>query len=1271
MTQSQPLPHLPPLPPRRPFTLGRFLRWSLRLLVYVPLLLLLLVALLVGTGPGTHLTLVLAEQLVPGLQLSYQNGAINGQLQLKQASWQMPGVSVRSGPLRLQWRPACLLQAQVCVDELHLDHIQVLVDTAALPTTAKPDTDEPQAALQLPVGIQLQSASLQQVKVQVDQMQFNAGQLMLSANWQKNGLWVNRLSSHGLHVMLPNSASAPDAATATAPVAQPEWPLAHLPEIRLPFAVNVQTAQLNDSHITIGPYQQALSELTLQGSFHDEQLTVQRLALNHEYGQGELHGDIRFLGHYPMQLQAKVDIEHLPQLPGLTTQHVTLDVHGSLAQLETRLQLAGEQQATLHGKIDLSRDTLPYQLELENARLHWPLVNPQYIASDFALQSDGTLARQNASLKGQLTTPWLANAALEAALVHQKQQLAVSHFKASTPAGQLTLQGSLDYAKGFAWQAKLGVEELDLAQLSLDVDDIHIPDSSISGQLQTHGHLHDKQWLVALENADLKGSAAKTPFVLSGNFSIDQQWHVQSRALQLTAFNSSLWLDGSAGKHWDLDSRLHVQELALLYPEAQGQLQLTAKVQGDGQHPQLQIKGQARHLQFMDYTLAQAQIQGDYAPLDEHDFTLQLTGDELTLAGQTMDKLTLDANGNLYRQQARLSTQGEQSLQAILSNRYLPEQQQLALSVSELQLSSMLGQWQLTAPANVQWDLEKQQGQLSPFCLHTQANQLCLQRPVALADKGQAQLAYQGEPGQLLSPWLPEGVAWQGKATMAASLDWQPDSKPEATVQLDIAPGVITVPNGRKAAAPIAFDGGYVTAVLDSQQLTTRVAFTAGEILQLHGDMAVGVSPEHPLQGHIRMQRIQLQPLQKLVPQLHTLQGVVDGDIGISGSLQNPLFSGQLQLSDAELVSINNPTQIKQLQLKLQFAGQHATLDGHWQMGDGDAKMQGDVRWPDGRFQGNLTLKGQSLTVIEPPLAILQVSPDIQLSFAPDKLHVSGQVDIPSGKISIVPLPDGGVALSDDVVFDDTIAKAQARTTPMAISADLALNVGNKVAIDGYGLKGMLRGTLKLQQQAYKPAQLFGNIRVLNGSYRFLGQTLSIATGELQFAGPPQMPNLNVEAVRTIKEEDVIAGVRITGTPLKPVVTLFSNPAKEQAEILSYIVQGRGYDSSQNNALMLSAAMAISGQVTGGGQALSNLGNTAAGLVETFGFSNVQLDANDDGKVAISGYLGKNLMLKYGVGVFTPGYEMTVRYYLLSRLYLESVTNAVGQSLDIYYSFDL
>ncbi|MGL5358783.1 MAG: translocation/assembly module TamB domain-containing protein, partial [Shewanella sp.] len=283
-----------------------------------------------------------------------------------------------------------------------------------------------------------------------------------------------------------------------------------------------------------------------------------------------------------------------------------------------------------------------------------------------------------------------------------------------------------------------------------------------------------------------------------------------------------------------------------------------------------------------------------------------------------------------------------------------------------------------------------------------------------------------------------------------------------------------------------------------------------------------------------------------------------------------------------------------------------------------------------------------------------------------------GVVNIPSGNIKIVQLADGGVALSEDVVFDDSIAALQPKASPYAIVADLNINVGNDLTIDGMGLKGKLQGTVKLQQQAFRPPMLFGDIKVKQGSYKFMGQTLNIRTGEVQFVGPIAVPNLNIEAVREIKAEDLVAGVRVTGTPTRPVVTLFSNPAKEQAEILSYIIKGSGFndtDNEQNNSLMMGAALGLSSQISGG--AINSIGNTATGLIEQFGFSNVQLDTNDEGRVAISGFIGDRLMVKYGVGVFNPGYEMTVRYYLLSQLYLETVSGTLGQSLDLYYNFNI
>ncbi|MCU7370281.1 translocation/assembly module TamB domain-containing protein [Paucibacter sp. O1-1] len=358
--------------------------------------------------------------------------------------------------------------------------------------------------------------------------------------------------------------------------------------------------------------------------------------------------------------------------------------------------------------------------------------------------------------------------------------------------------------------------------------------------------------------------------------------------------------------------------------------------------------------------------------------------------------------------------------------------------------------------------------------------------------------------------------------------------------------------------------------------------------------------------------------------------------------------------------------------MSLALEGQQGQLSGQWHMGDGEVSTQGTLAWPQGQFSGDINIKGSNLAVIQPPMAILSVSPDINMTFDEKLFAVKGQINVPSGQIKIAPLAEGGIAVSNDVVFNDSISEMTVKTSPYAITADVKVNVGKNLTVDGMVAKGKLSGNLLLQQQAFKPPMLFGDIKVNNGSYKFMGQTLTIDTGEVQFVGPTSVPNLNIEATRDIKDEDITAGVRVTGTPMRPVVTLFSSPVKEQAEVLSYILTGKGFTSTSNeqsNSLMMGAALSLGAQFDGG--AMNSIGSTATGLIEKFGFSNVQLDTNDDGKVAVSGYIGEDLMIKYGVGVFNPGYEMTVRYYLLSQLYLESVSSTLSQSLDIYYSFEI
>ncbi|KJT16174.1 translocation/assembly module TamB domain-containing protein, partial [Salmonella enterica] len=56
-------------------------------------------------------------------------------------------------------------------------------------------------------------------------------------------------------------------------------------------------------------------------------------------------------------------------------------------------------------------------------------------------------------------------------------------------------------------------------------------------------------------------------------------------------------------------------------------------------------------------------------------------------------------------------------------------------------------------------------------------------------------------------------------------------------------------------------------------------------------------------------------------------------------------------------------------------------------------------------------------------------------------------------------------------------------------------------------------------------------------------------------------------------EDDVIAGVRVTGTADEPKAEIFSDPAMPQAEALSYLLRGQGLDSNQSDSAAMTSML--------------------------------------------------------------------------------------------------
>ena len=66
-------------------------------------------------------------------------------------------------------------------------------------------------------------------------------------------------------------------------------------------------------------------------------------------------------------------------------------------------------------------------------------------------------------------------------------------------------------------------------------------------------------------------------------------------------------------------------------------------------------------------------------------------------------------------------------------------------------------------------------------------------------------------------------------------------------------------------------------------------------------------------------------------------------------------------------------------------------------------------------------------------------------------------------------------------------------------------------------------------------------------------------------------------------------------------------------------------------------------------------------LGQAFGVDDLSLDmagSGEDSQVVVSGYVFDDLKVSYGVGIFSPIAELTLRYRLIQNLYLEAVSGA-------------
>ncbi|MGG6178266.1 autotransporter assembly complex protein TamB [Pantoea allii] len=1252
-------------------------RWKKVLIGFLIFLVLLFagLAFLIGTTPGLHLVLNGASRWVPGLSINKVDGGWRN-LTLSGLRYEMPGVSVNAGTIHLAVDLNCLLHSSVCVNDLTLKDISVVVDSKKMtPSTAPPEEESGTSNLSTPYPISLRHVGLHNISVKVDESAISLADFTTGLQWQDRALTLNPTHIQSLLIALPKAAQVAKEQVVQPKVQQPqpdEKPLGEtlqalfakpllpaLPDFQLPLDIDVQEILGEQLRIT-GDTDISVSRLRVKAKTLDRHMQLQTLEVDSNLGKLNGGGQATLADNWPVDFALNGEVNVDP----VKGEKLSLTLKGAMRdELKLALNLSGPVRAQLDASAQPAVAGLPLALNLTSPQLRWPLTGAiQYQADNLNYQFKGKatdyVMSLRTSVKGESVPP--ATVALDGK--GNVQQFSLDKLRVAALQGNIDLTALVDWSKAISWSSELTLDGINTAR--------QYPDwpAKLDGKITTRGSLYGGSWQVSVPQLMLKGNVKQNAVSADGTLRGNSynQWDIPG--IKIALGRNHLDVKGSLADTLNLDASVDAPHLDNALPGLGGVVKGDIKARGTLKAPQLLADLTATGLRWQQLLVRRITLKSDVRSSDQIAGKLQLRVEQLTQDALNISLLTLNADGDEKQHQLKLNVQGKPvSGQLALTGSFDRQTEQWKGNLNNTRFDTPVGEWRLTRAMAIDYVNQKQTATIGPHCWQNPNAQLCVPEPIEAGPDGHAHVVLNRFDLAMLKPFLTNQTQLSGVFSGDARVNWTADGKlPTGSLALK-GNGVKVAQDVQGNTLPVAFNTLNINAALRDGRAQLDWLISIVNNGQLDGNVQI-TDPQQrrTLGGNVNIRNISLAIINPALMQGESIKGNLNSNLRLGGTAQQPQVFGQLGLKDVNVKGNFMPVDLTRASLNMVFNGMSSTLNGLLQTAQGNINLTGDADWSQlDNWRARVAAKGSRVRVTVPPMVRMDVSPDVVFEATPAAFNLDGRVDIPWARITVQEVPESAVGVSsDEVMLDKNLKPIEPQTASIPINSNLIIHVGNDVRLSAFGLKARLNGDLKMVQDK-SGLGLNGQINIPSGRFHAYGQDLIVRKGELQFAGPPDQPYINLEAIRNpdATEDSVTAGLRVTGLADEPKVEVFSDPAMSQQEALSYLLRGQGLKSDGDGNALTSALVGLG--VAQSGQVVGKIG-------ETFGVSNLALDTTgvgDSQQVQVSGYVLPGLQVKYGVGIFDSLATLTLRYRLMPKLYLEAVSG-VDQALDLLYQFE-
>jgi len=1270
----------------------RALRWLGRGLLLAVFLVLALVGWLLGSEAGLR---VLADQLESRgwLVAADVEGKVLGRLEVKRAMLRVPGMELAVDRFILDWRPWELLRGRLHVSEL---------TGAGLCLAMQPSgPSEPSgryAGLALPLDVQVD-------RLRVEDLALRRGEDMtLLVRSLKAGVQLAGGMIRLERLELDTPWATLDAAG--------QWGLA-------PDAVGDLTLH----------WQARLAGLKapLEGAGHLSG-TLQSIAFEQRLAwpvTARLQGTLQPLTA-GLPWRASLDMDALEPnalldaLPALGTWSGHLEAEGDLegADLKALELHQGERRLHAEGRVDWA-GAMGLDARLAWQNLAWPPAGPAALESPRGrLELRGALTGYRFAGQAKLSAPGQPAAGITLRGTGDLAHLAFDELSARAMQGVLEAKGEVHWASvvsdssganrglpsdkpeegrpsmgDIRWQADLVARDLR--------PEVLLPawPGRLSASAHSEGTLRAGRTIARIEVERLHGELRGHPVEASLRGRIDGT-RVEIENLDLRSGRSRGEARGSLGEALDLTLALDSPDLAELLPGASGALRGKVQLAGSPRAPRVQGVFEGQRLGWQDWRVDTLTLRAGGGREAEAPLSLRLTAGRIGRGGAPVfERASLELRGTPAAHKLTLALAQEAKgaeLRLAGTGRWDGAQARLRLDEGRVSRTP-LGEWhtlsavELVAGArNIQlprwcWgqDAESIPGRRPAEVALQRSSaapdgavqaRLCLAGRWTAGEGGSVRLNLEGIDLAWADPWLAkQRLRLSGQLAGEATLEAPAKGPLTLSAWLAGERAILHVPANRRgewlevplevARMEARLGGGdsRLEAVLRrdaSNRLEARLSLPGYRLKD-------GLPAGQGLDGVIELHYREPLMLAALLPALREPQGVLAGRLQLAGTLGQPSLFGGAQLSAASVVLPELGIRVEEGELILRAGpGPYLTVQGGARLGRGRASLDGRIDLTAlPAWHAEFGVKGVDLTALRLPEASMQASPDLKLILQPGEMRVSGRVEVPEALFDLGAEVPAAARISPDV----RIIGAAEADRPHALRTHIELVLGERVRVQGKGFSGRIKGRLEIIDHPGLPGPIGrGELSIVDGRYKAYGQDLAIEQGRLIYTDMPlDDPALDIRAVRRGILDGTVAGARISGRASRPQLSLFSEPAKAQAEVLAYLITGRPLrqGSGSDAALMVQAARAA-GFV--GGDILAGQIGSAFGLQEAA----IESDAGTrELSLVLGRYLTPRLYLRYVQGL-EQGLQTFLLRYELTRHFHVQAQSGVKAGVDVFYSFE-